>query len=91
MEKGFQEPSVICPICLQAEVVNGFTSVEFERAEIRLAVKNVPARVCPQCGEAFLGEDTAAELLRGAQELSVAGLMETEFEFRCIANRMHSC
>ena len=64
---------MICLICRQAETVDGLTSVTFERGEMRLVVKNVPARVCPNCREAYVEEDVAVQLLREAEEMSAAG------------------
>jgi YgiT-type zinc finger domain-containing protein len=76
MEERFQESQVICLICRQAETVDGLTSVHFERGEMKLMVKDVPARVCPSCGEAYVEEDVALRLLRGAEEMSKAGMLE---------------
>ena len=64
---------MICLICRQAETVEGLTSVNFERGEMRLFIKNVPARVCPSCGEAYVEEEVALQLLREAEEMSKAG------------------
>ena len=64
---------MICLICRQTETVDGVTSVNFERGEMRLAVNSVPARVCPSCGEAYVEEEVAVQLLREAEEMSKAG------------------
>jgi len=72
---------MICLICRQAETVNGQTSVHFERGELRLVVNNVPARVCPSCGEAYVDEDVALQLLQEAEEMSDAGELEVVMEF----------
>ena len=64
---------MICLICGQAETVDGLTSAQFERREMRLVVNNVPAQVCPSSGEAYVKEQVAVSLLRGAEELSAAG------------------
>ena len=76
---------MICLICRQAETVDGLTSVTFERGEMRLAVKNVPARVCPSCGEAYVEEDVAAELLREADEMSTAGVMDNVIDYVAVS------
>ena len=73
---------MICLICRQADVVNGLTSVTFERGEMRLVVNKVPARVCPSCGEAYVDEDVTVQLLRNAEEMSAAGMMDEVHEFR---------
>ena len=72
---------MICSICRQAELVDGFTSVTFERDEMRLVVNHVPARVCPSCGEAYVEEDIAVRLLRDAEEMSEAGMMNDVIEY----------
>jgi YgiT-type zinc finger domain-containing protein len=63
-----------CFICNQAETLAGVTSVLFERGHVRLTINNVPARVCPGCGEAYAEESVAANLLRQAEELARAGM-----------------
>jgi len=72
---------MICLICRQAKTVDGFTSVTFERGELRLVVNNVPARVCPSCGEAYVDEDVAVQLLRDADAISAAGELDTVIEY----------
>ena len=73
---------MICLICRQAETVGGLTTVRFERGEMRLVVSNVPARICPSCGEAYVDEDVATQLLRAAEEASEAGVLDTVIEYR---------
>ena len=70
-----------CLICRQAETSNGLTSVTFERGETKLTVNNVPARVCPSCREAYVEEDVAVQLLKDAEEISKAGMMENVIEY----------
>jgi len=82
VEERFQEPQVICLICRQAELVDEFTSIIFERGEMRLVVKSVPARLCPSCGEAYVDEDVTVRLLQDAEEISAAGMMEDVIEYR---------
>jgi len=72
---------MLCLLCRQAETADGLTSVHFERGEMRLVVKNVPARVCPSCGEAYVEEDVAGRLLRGADDMSAAGEMDSVIEY----------
>ena len=61
--------------------MDGLSSVTFERGEMRLVVNNVPARVCPSCGEAYVEEDVAVQLLRDAEEMSAAGEVDSVMEF----------
>jgi len=72
---------MLCLICRQAETVDGPTSVLFERGEFRLVVNSVPARLCSGCGEAYVEEDVALRLLRDAQEMSRAGMLDVVCEY----------
>ncbi len=72
---------MICLICRQAELVNGFTSVTLERAEIKLTANNVPAFICPSCGDACVSEDVVVWLLSGAERLVETGIRESIYEY----------
>ena len=63
-----------CFICQQAETVAGTTSVLLERGEMTLTVTNVPARICPNCGEAYADETVAVNLLRQAEKMAREGM-----------------
>jgi len=41
-----------CVICKHADTEVGTTTVTLERNGFTYVVKNVPAQVCPNCGEA---------------------------------------
>jgi YgiT-type zinc finger domain-containing protein len=73
---------VICLICRQVETIDGLTSVTFERGELRIVVNSVPARICPSCGEAYVDEEIAVQLLRDAEEISRAGTLDVLLEFK---------
>ena len=62
-----------CVICKQAETTLGTTTVTLERDGLTLVVKNVPAQVCPNCGEAYVDEKAAAHLLKTAEQMAQAG------------------
>ena len=72
---------MICLICRQAELINGFTSIPFERDEFRLLIRNIPAQVCPNCGEAIVDEDVALHLLEKADVIFEQGIMEGACEY----------
>ena len=78
---------MICLICKQAETVDGLTSLHFERGEMRLVVNNVPARVCPSCGEAYVEELVAVSLLREANAMSAAGEVNGVIEYNGVNSR----
>ena len=52
-----------CVICKGAEPTPGATTATFERGPTTVVVTGVPARVCPQCREAYFDETTAQRLL----------------------------
>jgi YgiT-type zinc finger domain-containing protein len=62
-----------CLLCNQAEIIPGITSVLLERGLLSLTINNVPARICPTCGEAYADETVAANLLHQAEEMARAG------------------
>ncbi len=70
-----------CILCKQAETRPGVTSVTLERDGFRLVVKNAPARVCPNCGEAYADEDVAMRLLAAAEKLTDSGALTDEREY----------
>lgn len=55
-------------ICKQAETQPGKATVTLERDGLTLVIKSVPARVCPNCGEEYLEEAIATQLLQVAEE-----------------------
>ena len=67
---------MICLICRQAELIDGITSIPFERDEFRLVINNVPAHVCPNCKEAIVDEAVAMQLIGKAQDAYAEGLIE---------------
>lgn len=63
-----------CVICKQAETQAGKATVTLERDGITLVTRGVPARVCPNCGEEYVDEGIAGQLLRCAEEAARAGV-----------------
>ena len=64
-----------CVICKQGGTRPGKTTVTLQREGVTLVVVNVPAEVCENCGEAYVDEATARELLRRAEEATRAGVV----------------
>jgi YgiT-type zinc finger domain-containing protein len=62
-----------CFICNQAEIVPGSTSVLLERGHVSLTINNIPARICPNCGEAYADEAVTVNLLRQAEKMAKDG------------------
>jgi YgiT-type zinc finger domain-containing protein len=66
-----------CNICKTGETGPGFATVTLQRGGATLIVKGVPAEVCVNCGEYYLSEPVAAEVLARA-ELAVEHGAEVE-------------
>ena len=73
-----------CFLCNQAETVPGTTSVLLERDHLSLTVTNVPARICPNCGEAYADETVTASLLRQAEKMVKAGAKVDAREYEVV-------
>jgi YgiT-type zinc finger domain-containing protein len=57
-----------CTICRFGRLAPGTTTVTLDRDGSMVVVRDVPAEVCEDCGEAYLSSDTSSELLRRANE-----------------------
>lgn len=62
-----------CVVCKQAQTRSGTTTVTLERQGATLVFKDVPAQVCPNCGEDYIDEAVAGALLQSAQEMVASG------------------
>ena len=82
MGQGLYEAQImICVICTQAQTIDELTQVAFARGEFRLLIKSVPARVCPSCGEAYVDEAVARQLLQIAGQTSDMGILDMHREY----------
>ena len=55
-----------CLVCKHGRFKKGTTLLPIERGNAILLVTDIPARVCTNCGESYLDEETA----QGVQELA---------------------
>jgi YgiT-type zinc finger domain-containing protein len=51
-----------CPICDQGDLSPGTTTFAADADGTVVVVRNVPADVCQNCGEAFIDDDIAAHV-----------------------------
>lgn len=65
---------MICVVCKIGKTHAGRTTVTLERDGMTLVLKDVPARVCGNCGEAYVDQITTRRLLRDAEKASSAGV-----------------
>ena len=63
-----------CPICKHGDRVPGVATVTLSRGGLTLVVKGVPATVCNNCGEEYVTEAAATQLLATAEEALRAGV-----------------
>ncbi len=62
-----------CVICKYSEMQPGYTTLTLERGNLTLVVKHVPARVCQNCGEEYVDEQTAIQVLTTAERVAQDG------------------
>ena len=74
-----------CLICRESNLIEGLVSVSFERGEFRLLIRDVPAWVCPNCGEAVVEEDVAGRLIRQAEDRFAEGVREAVCGYQSVA------
>lgn len=63
-----------CVICKKGETNDGKTTVTLERDRTVMVIRGVPAQVCRNCGEAYVGEAVTEKLLRVAEEAVRSGI-----------------
>lgn len=62
-----------CVVCKQADTLRGAATITLQRGGATFVVKEVPAQVCPNCGEEYLDAKVTAEVLRSTEKLTRAG------------------
>ena len=70
-----------CVICKVGETRPGDTTITLERQGTTLVFKKVPARICANCGEAYLEDSISAQLLHTAEEAARSGVLVDVREF----------
>ena len=55
-----------CVICRNGETTPGITIFTFTDDETIVVVKDVPAKICDNCGEEYLDSETTRRLLDGS-------------------------
>jgi len=59
--------------CKHADTEPGKTTVTLERNGATLVFKDVPAEVCPNCGEDYVDEVVTRALLQSAEDMVASG------------------
>ena len=63
-----------CVICKNGVTEDGETTVTLERNGMVLVIRGVPARVCGNCGEAYVSGDITDEILHRATLMQEQGV-----------------
>lgn len=74
-----------CVICKQAEVEPGTATLTLERGGMTLVVKHVLARVCPNCGEEYIDEEAADQVMETAEQAFRSGVQVDVREYALTA------
>ena len=70
-----------CMICRQGETRPGETTITLERQGTTVVFKKVPARICANCGEAYLEEAVSTQLMVTAEQAARSGVLVDVREF----------
>lgn len=71
-----------CVICKNGQTINQNVTVTMEQNGKTFVYKDVPARVCENCGEEYLEEETSKRLLGLAKEAAKSGSELTISRYR---------
>lgn len=71
-----------CPICKFGEMKDGFTQVVLTRENATVIFRNVPAKICDDCGEYYLDENTAQDLYIRADNCFKSGQEVAIIEYK---------
>ena len=58
-----------CVMCKHGETVKGTATLTLERDSSTIVFKDVPARVCENCGEKYFDDSVVKSLMSKAEEL----------------------
>ena len=65
-----------CVVCKEADTRRGVATITLRRAGATFVVNDVPAQVCPNCGEEYLDAKVTAEVLRSTESRARAGALD---------------
>jgi YgiT-type zinc finger domain-containing protein len=63
-----------CVVCRQGETRPGKTTMVLQRGGATMVINDVPARVCENCGEEYVDEQVAENVLAAAEASARAGV-----------------
>lgn len=75
-----------CPICKLGKMQDGFTQVVLTRRNATVIFRNVPARICDDCGEYYLDEQIAQDLYNRADNCFTSGQEVAIVDYKQLAS-----
>ena len=57
-----------CVVCKNGDTADGKTTVTIDQDGSLLVLRGVPARVCQNCGEAYVSSEVTGAILHAAEE-----------------------
>jgi YgiT-type zinc finger domain-containing protein len=72
---------MICMVCRQQQLIQGFVSIVFNRDKTKLLVDAVPSLICSGCGEAYVNAVTTTKLLELAEHAATFGLSRVTYDY----------
>lgn len=63
-----------CVICKHGETSPGTVTVTLERGNVIIVFRDVPALICENCGEEYVNEETASNLLEASEDAVDSGI-----------------
>ena len=69
-----EEKKMKCVVCKHGDTKPGAATVTLERGGTTLVIKDVPAEICGNCGEEYVGEKTTRRLLKEAEVAAQTGV-----------------
>lgn len=63
-----------CAICRNGETESGYAAVLLENDYTTMVFKNVPAKICTNCGEEYISSEINKKMLNRAREESGRGI-----------------
>ena len=70
-----------CVIYRYRTTTDGYTTIVLERAQTTVVFKNVPAKICDNCGEEYVSAEVNEALLRQAQKEAKRGVTLEMLDF----------
>ena len=70
-----------CTVCKNGETKSGKSVVTLTKDEFVIVIKNVPAKICKDCGEEYVNDETTRLILAAANESFKKGVALEVLEF----------